>query len=379
VTLLDEARPRGRAGLRRGASCYPAPPRPRAVPSSPGLRVALLRYHHVAIEALDAEVPPTTIPTASLEHMLGRTWQRLGLAPGFLQSLTGIEARRFWDEGVKPSDAATRSARRLLEQTGFDPRRLGILVSTSVCKDYLEPSVSALVHGNLGLPRTCLNFDVGNACLGFLSGVQVVAEMIERGAIDAGLVVAGEGSREVTRATVGRLLKPGVTFQDVRDNLATLTLGSAAASMLLVRDGIATTPHRLDAAVSLAATEHNRLCVGTAEQMTTDPTTLLQEGVKLAREVWAQLCAETGLQHGDLACYALHQVGKANHDAVCAALGVPLDRALRVYPDVGNVGACGVPLTLFRSVEQGRLLPGQKAALMGIGSGLNSAMFSLTW
>jgi 3-oxoacyl-[acyl-carrier-protein] synthase-3 len=38
-----------------------------------------------------------------------------------------------------------------------------------------------------------------------------------------------------------------------------------------------------------------------------------------------------------------------------------------------------VPLTLFRSVEQGRLLPGQKAALMGIGSGLNSAMFSLSW
>ncbi len=338
-----------------------------------------MRFEHVAIEALVTEVPETVITTASLEHMLARTWQRLGLQPGFLEMLTGIRARRFWDEGVQPSDAATIAARKVLAQTKFPLDEIGILVNTSVCKDYLEPSTAALVHGNLGLGRHCLNFDIGNACLGFLSGMVVVANMIELGQIKAGLVVAGEGSRDVTKATVRRLMQPSTTYAQVRDNIATLTLGSASAAMLLVRAEASTSPHRFLGGTLLAATEHNRLCVGTPDQMTTDPTTLLKEGVKLAGQAWSTMNAELGLQHGDFAQYALHQVGKANHDAVCGALSVPLDRAPRVYPDIGNAGACGVPLALSRSLSQRAIQEGDNAALMGIGSGLNCAMMAVRW
>ena len=338
-----------------------------------------MRYEHVAIEALVTEVPQTVITTDSLERMLGRTYSRLGLQPGFLEMLTGIRARRFWDAGIQPSDAATRSARRLLAETDVDPDDIGILVNTSVCKDYLEPSTAALVHGNLDLGRGCLNFDVGNACLGFLSGMTVVANMIELGQIKAGMVVAGEGSREVTRATVRRLMQPSTTMGQIRDNIATLTLGSASAAMLLVHDSVARSPHRFIGGTILAATEHNRLCVGTPDKMTTDPTTLLKEGVRLADTAWSTMQAELGLGHPDMQAYALHQVGKANHDAVCAALQVPLERALRVYPDIGNVGACGVPLALARSIERGQLTTGQHAALMGIGSGLNCAMMTVRW
>jgi 3-oxoacyl-[acyl-carrier-protein] synthase-3 len=338
-----------------------------------------MRFQAVAIESLATVVPETRITTASIERMLGRTYRRLNIAPGFLEMLTGIHTRRFWDEGVKPSDAATLAARKALSETGYDASKIGILVNTSVCKDYLEPSTAALVHGNLGLSPACLNFDIGNACLGFLSGMQVVATMIEQGAVEAGLVVAGEGSRDVIRSTVSRLIKPGTTFPDLRDNLATLTLGSAGAAMLLVRDHAASTPHRFLGSHALAATEHSRLCVGTPEQMTTDPTTLLQEGVKLAGRVWAEFTDELGMDHGDFAQYALHQVGKANHDAVCKAVGVPPERALRIYPDTGNVGACGVPLTLARTIELGRVGVGDNVALMGIGSGLNSAMQALRW
>jgi 3-oxoacyl-[acyl-carrier-protein] synthase-3 len=341
--------------------------------------MAGVRYRRVVIEGQAALVPPTVITTDSLERMLARTYAGLGLRPGFLELLTGIQARRFWEDGVRPSDAATRAARKVLLETGFDPRRIGALVSTSVCKDYLEPSVAALVHGNLGLRPEALNFDVGNACLGFFSGVSVVANMIELGQIEAGLVVAGEGSGEVTRSTVRKLMQPGVSMDDMRANLATLTLGSAAAAWLLVREDLATQGHRLRGLTAQAATEHSRLCVGTAEQMTTDPTTLLTEGVALAGRVWRQFCVDQGLQHANIAEYCLHQVGKANHDAVCGALQVPLDRALRVYPDIGNVGACGVPLTLSRAVEQGRVSSGDTVALLGIGSGLNCAMMALDW
>ncbi len=318
------------------------------------------------------------VTTASIERMLGRTWERLGLKQGFLEGLTGVAERRFWEEGVGPSEAATRAARALLERQAFPPERLGALVSTSVCKDYLEPSVASLVHGNLGLPASCWNFDVGNACLGFLSGMAMVANMIELGQIEAGLVVAGEGSREVTRATVEELMRPGADFQRLKDNLATLTLGSGAAAMLLVRAGSAPGP-RLRGGSILAATEFNRLCVGTATRMTTDAARLLQEGVRLAERTWRQLQQELALHPAEVQEYALHQVGKANHEAVTGTLGLPAERALRIYPQLGNVGAAGVPLALATARDQDRLRPGRPVALMGIGSGLNCAMMVVDW
>ncbi|MEL6348632.1 MAG: 3-oxoacyl-ACP synthase III, partial [Myxococcota bacterium] len=155
-----------------------------------------MRYSRVHIESLGTVVPTTEVTTASLEQQIGGLYRRIGIRPGWLETVTGIRARRFWAPGVKPSQVATRAAERALQQSGIARDRVGLLVSCSVCKDYLEPSVAALVHGNLSLPSHCLNFDVGNACLGFLSGMVVAANMIELGQIDTALVVAGESSRE---------------------------------------------------------------------------------------------------------------------------------------------------------------------------------------
>ena len=98
--------------------------------------------------------------------------------------------------GTKPSDVAVMAAERALSQSRISKSQVGALVSCSVCKDYIEPSVAAIVHGKLGLPTTAHNYDVGNACLGFLSGMTVIADQIELGRIDVGIVVAGESSRE---------------------------------------------------------------------------------------------------------------------------------------------------------------------------------------
>lgn len=338
-----------------------------------------MRYSRVCIEAVSYALPSTVVTTASLEDALTPLYKRMGIAPGAIQSLTGIAARRFWDVGVRPSDAATLAAEKALAEAKFDRGDLEVLVSCSVCKDYLEPSTASLVHGNLKLGQHCLNFDIGNACLGFMTGMATVSNMIELGQIKAGLVVAGEGSRAVTEATMERLSKPGVAFGAYRDNLATLTLGSGAAAMLLVHESIATNGHRLLGGAADAATEFNKLCVGTDTSMKTDPAKLLREGVKLAAQTWERTQLELDMGANDFAELALHQVGKANHDSVLQALRLPPNRALRIYPELGNMGAAGVPLTLAKTIEMGRLTPGNNAALMGIGSGLNCQMMGVSW
>ena len=52
------------------------------------------------------------------------------------------------------------------------------------------------------------------------------------------------------------------------------------------------------------------------------------------------------------------------------------NKALRLYIDNGNV-AHVVCLDVMKLVEQGRVQSGQRAALMGIGSGLNVMMMGV--
>jgi len=338
-----------------------------------------MHYSHVCIEGVVHHLPEVVIPTTAIERMLSETYERLRISPGTLEAMTGVANRRFWKEGVTPSLLATRAAEQLLDETGFDPGKISALVSTSVCKDYLEPSVASLVQGNLRLQPNCLNFDVGNACLGFMTGMSVVANMIELGQLEAGLVVVGEGSRDVTLATARRLQSPETTFAQFRDNLATLTLGSASCAMLLVHERISKTGHRLVGGLSMAATDHNRLCIGTAEQMHTDAPKLLTEGVSLAHQNWLKVRSDLNLEPEEIATYAMHQVGKANHEAVVSALDLPEERTIRLYPDYGNVGAAGVPLAMSMAREQERFRDGDSIMLMGIGSGLNTQMMQVVW
>ena len=102
-----------------------------------------------------------------------------------------------------------------------------------MCRDYLEPSTASVVHGDLGLPDACQNFDVGNACLAFLTGMDIAARMIERGDIEFALIVDAETSNEVTERTIERLNAPDATADQFRDEFAILTLGSGAAAMVL--------------------------------------------------------------------------------------------------------------------------------------------------
>lgn len=338
-----------------------------------------MRFSDVVIAGLAKVEAPHRVTTAELEARLGGNLARLGLLPGTLAALSGIEARRFWGEGTQPSDAATRAAEQALEAAGVERGEIGVLINTSVSRDYVEPSTACLVHGNLGLAPECLNFDLSNACLGFLNGMELVAQMIERGQVDYGLVVDGESSRFVVDKTLERLAAPDASPQTLRDNIATLTLGSGAAAAVLTRSARRPGGHRFVGSVTLAASEHNQLCRGQTDWMRTDTTGLLSAGLGLAARTWERATDELGWSVEELDHAVMHQVSKVHTEHLARALGIPLERVPVIFPEHGNVGPASVPMTLARAAEDGRVRAGDRVALMGIGSGLNCAMAEVVW
>lgn len=338
-----------------------------------------MRFHNVSIAGLTYIDAPVVIPTSEIERQLGPTAKRLGIRIDLLTTLTGIEERRFWEPKVQPSEVATLAAEQVIAATGIDPSRVGAIINTSVSKDYIEPSVASLVHGRLQLPSTCMNFDVGNACLAFLNGMEILGTMLERGVIDYGLLVDGESSRQAVEATLARLQSPACDARTFRDNFATLTLGSGAAAAILTRSDLAPYGHRFLGGVSLAATQHSHLCLGQPEEMRTDPTALLVAGVELARQTFALARDQFGWSIDVLDEMILHQVSAAHTDRFIEMLGADPRKVFTVYPQFGNIGPAGIPITLGKARDAGRLRHGSRVALMGIGSGLNCSMMEILW
>ena len=120
------------------------------------------------------------------------TMDRLGIKTDVLRGHRRHPRAPHVGRASRPPTPATAGGARRRWPTPASARTVGLLVNTSVSRDYLEPSTASIVSGNLGLADDCQNFDVANACLAFLNGMDIAGRMIERGEIEYALVVDGE-------------------------------------------------------------------------------------------------------------------------------------------------------------------------------------------
>jgi 3-oxoacyl-[acyl-carrier-protein] synthase-3 len=344
--------------------------------SSPMSGNASFNHRRVGVITVDAVEAPEVITSAWIDEQLAETYARTGVRPGLLSELAGIDERRWWPEDVLFHEAAAMAGRKAIESSGIDPAEIGLMISTSVSKHHLEPSVACAVHDALGLSTACTNFDLGNACLGFVNAMHLAATAIDAGNIKYALIVDGEGSRSTQLATLRRLQSPTATAGDVFDEFASLTLGSGAAAMVLGSLDDHPDAHRVVGGVSRAATQHNRLCVGDLEKMTTDTAALLDAGLQLGEDCWNDAKLDRDWSEG-MDRYVIHQISAVHTRLLCERLDIDPKRVPLTYPKFGNVGPAAIPITLADvSVELG---VGERVLCMGIGSGLNTSLTELIW
>lgn len=341
-----------------------------------------MRYEQVYLESIGYTLPEEVVSSSALEARLAPAYERLRLPPGRLELMTGIAERRFFPEGTRPSDVSVASGRRALAAANFDPAHIGALVHGSVCRDHLEPATACSVHHRLGLPKTCHVYDVSNACLGILTGMVQVANQIELGQIRAGLVLGAELGRDLVENTVARLNEDtSLTRRSVKSLVASLTIGSASAAVLLCHRDLTTTGNRLFGGAALAHTSAHGLCQsdGMTPFMETDSEQLMRQGVATGAETFEKFLEVLQWDRRDIDRTICHQVGSAHSKLLFETLRLDPACDYITYDRLGNTGAAALPVTLASAAESGALVPGQQAALLGIGSGVNCQMLGVGW
>ena len=163
---------------------------------------ATFRHSNVALLGLTEILAPNEVTSQEFDDRLADTLSMLNLPTGLLQRVAGVYARRNWDQPNQFADGAIAAGKKALAEAGVSPDSIGLMVNTSVTREHLEPSVAVGVHAGIGLGSQAMNFDIANACLGFVNGMTLAANMIDAGQIEYALVVAGEDASRVQEATL---------------------------------------------------------------------------------------------------------------------------------------------------------------------------------
>ncbi len=338
-----------------------------------------MRFENVCIEGMGYVIPDHVVATAWFEERLKPVYEALGAPAGFIERLTGIREHRWWDEGVWVSDGSAMAGERALAAAGIDRSEIQALINTSVCRDYIEPATASIVHHKLGLPQTAMSFDVVNACLGFLNGMVLIANMIELGQIDTGMVVAAEAPREGQLSTIDHMLSNPPDKMALRDNLASFTLGAASVAMILRHRSRSRTGKRLLGGASYSNTEHSQLCVAQRTWMRTKSSRLLEEGTKVVAQVWERFKRTMEWTNEMVDRLFTHQVSEPQRQVALQALGLSPEIDYPTLAYLGNTASVAAPISMAIGLENGFVKDGDRVVLFGVGSGINSIVLGIQW
>ena len=347
-----------------------------------------MKFEQVCLASIGYVVPPIEVSSAWIEHELADVYARLKLPEGRLEGMSGIRTRRMWEVGSRISERSAESCRNALQGAGIASSEVGCLIHASVCREYLEPATACRVHHLVGMPRAAWIYDVSNACLGVMNGAVQIAQLIEAGVINAGLVVGTEDSRGLMETTLTQLKNDReLTRQSIKPAFASLTIGSGSCAWLLAnRDWLEEKHHqagmRFLGAVAVARTEFHGLCQSDSDQagggmsplMNTDSEQLLEAGLATGKETFECLTEELRWTRSQIDATVCHQVGAAHRKRMLETLGLPVERDFATYHEYGNTGSVALPTALARAIQSGGFSGLGRGAFLGIGSGVNSLM-----
>src|SRR5690606_7725437 len=128
-------------------------------------------FQHVAIAGLAHIDAPRRLSSAEINGRLKPPLDRLGSKAAVLGHIARIHPRYLWQDHGQASHVATLPRVRALADAGIDPDNVGLVVDPSRSRGYLGPPPASIVSGKVGLPETCQNVAVANACLAFINGM----------------------------------------------------------------------------------------------------------------------------------------------------------------------------------------------------------------
>lgn len=331
----------------------------------------------IAIRAVAATVPTEVARTADYEYLTPEDRQRF-------QKATGIGERRISPPNQYVSNLCAAAAERAMQYLDWDRSSVGILVLVTQTADQPIPATSIVLQDKLGLPQTCLAFDINLGCSAYPYGLAIVGSLMHSLGIPRALVLMGDVSSRVCAR---------------HDKSAWPLFGDAGSATALELDEGADTMHLdlmsdgsgKDAIIVPGGGLASRIPapqqgpVGSevgSDGISRRPDNLVLRGADIFSFAISKVppsikrvIESCGRSADEFDFLVLHQANKMINDTIARKTGFAPEKSLSTLSDYGNTSSASIPLTMCANAELFRV--DRRVVACGFGVGLSWASASL--
>ena len=284
---------------------------------------------------------------------------RLDTSDAWIRERTGIAQRHIAAETQTSSDLALEASRAALAAAGMQAADLDLIVVATSTPDFIFPSTACLLQAKLGVANSTA-FDLQAVCSGFVYALATADNFIRAGTHKSALVVGAE--------VFSRIL-------DWNDRGTCVLFGDVAGAVVLAagsKPGLHASVLRADGSYAGILSVPGNVCGG---RIVGSPYLQMQGGqvfkfaVKVLDEVARETVAAAGMRLEDIDWLIPHQANVRILEATAKKLGLPRDRLVVTVDHHGNTSAASVPLALDEFVRAGKIRPGHRVLMQGVGGG----------
>ncbi len=285
--------------------------------------------------------------------------QRLDTSDAWIRERTGIAQRHIADESQASSDLAALASRAAMEAAGIAAADIDLIIVATSTPDFIFPSTACLMQAKLGA-KECAAFDVQAVCSGFVYALSIADKFIRSGQHKCALVVGAE--------VFSRIL-------DWNDRGTCVLFGDGAGAVILRASdspGIHASVLRADGRhadiLSVPGNISGGKIIGSPFlQMAGNQ--VFKFAVKVLDEVARETLALAGATIGEVDWLIPHQANVRILDATARKLGLPPEKLVVTVGHHGNTSAASIPLALDEYVRAGKIRPGHRLLMEGVGGG----------
>ena len=323
------------------------------------------------IKAIKSFLPAGKLTNEQLAEEFG-DWHA-----GQILSKTGVAVRGVARADETASDLGVAAGERLFAAGACAPEEIDFLLFCTQSPDYFTPTSACVMQDRLGLKTSCGAIDFNQGCSGYVYGLALAKSLIEAGtASQVLLITADTYTKFINRRdrSIRTLFGDGAaatlvtSVEAESEMIGPIVLGTdgRGANEIIVPAGGLRCPPTAETAVEKEDDAGNWR---SAENLYMNGADVFSFALRTVPPAVNQLLEKSGLTIDQVDFFVLHQANKFILERLRGKMKIPAEKFWIDMENCGNTVSSTIPIALESAIEQGRIKPGYRVALVGFGVG----------
>jgi len=291
---------------------------------------------------------------------------------------TGIATRHIASPTECASDFAAQAADKLFSNKDAQREEVDFLIYCTQSPDHFLPTTACLLQERLGLPTTCGALDFNLGCSGYVYGLGLAQGLIRSEQARTVLLLTGDTySRFLDPAdhTTRTLFGDGASatllraIENDRPTIGPFYYGTdgSGAENLIARDGaFRNSESEVDGEFS-------------PPRLTMNGPEIFHFTLGAVPKAVQGLLDKADISLDDVDRFVFHQANGFMLEHLRKKIGIPADKFVTEFEDVGNTVSSSIPIALKLASDKGNIKSGDTVMLVGFGVGYSWGATLVQW